>query len=59
MFLVGACTCLVLPIDLFVVQRGITASAVCMVQTHTGIAILSSRAQRLQFFLEDEKILKY
>src|SRR5437016_14344246 len=67
-FLVGACTYLILPVDLFVVQvvacaasfyahvfrqgiprRGITASAVCMVQTQTGIALRSSPARGKQF----------
>src|SRR5213596_588097 len=64
-FLVGACTYLVLPVDLFVVQvvacaasfyahvffdkEYLAASAVCMVQTQTGTALRSSPARELQF----------
>jgi hypothetical protein len=64
-FLVGACTYLLLPVDLFVVQvvacaasfyahvfltrRGIAAAAACMVQTETGTALHSSSAREQQF----------
>jgi hypothetical protein len=64
-FLVGACTYFVLPVDLFVVQvvacaasfyahvffdkEGIATAAVCMVRTETGTALCSSPAREQQF----------